>query len=60
MSTNDTKKDHSGYSIAFAFMTLAGIIYILPEEYLFSWSKGLTTTLLMISSVFFAYSKVRR
>lgn len=56
MSENEKKQDYSGYSLAFAFMALAGIIYILPDEYLFSWSRGVTTVILMISSVFFAYS----
>lgn len=57
MKENDKKNDsNSSYSLAFAMITIAGIIYILPEEYLFDWSKNLVTVILMISSVFFAFS----
>jgi|GEM_PF-2618615 len=56
MKENENKKDYSSYSLAFAMITIAGIIYILPEEYLFDWSKNLVTIILMISSVFFAFS----
>lgn len=56
MAQNESKSDYSGYAVAFSFITLAGLIYIIPEEYLFQWSKSLATLILMVSSVFFAYS----
>lgn len=57
MTNKSTSKDIAGdYALGFAFIAVSITIFLIPNDYKFSWSNYLAMAFLMISSVGFAFS----